>query len=55
MAPWTKHDWNGDGKIDKWDDLYELGMLNHLAEEQEREEAERDLEWLLCSDTEDDD
>jgi len=30
---WTKHDWNGDGKVDKWDDLYELAAQKHLEEE----------------------
>lgn len=50
MTPWTKYDWNGDGKVDSWDDVYELGMLNWMIEDNEqraRENRIRKLEYAI--------
>lgn len=43
MRPFAKFDWNGDGKIDSWDDAYELSMIMQSVEEQERVDRIRTL------------
>lgn len=43
MKPFANFDWNGDGKIDSWDNAYELSMIVQSAAEQEREDRIRTL------------
>lgn len=43
MKPFAAFDWTGDGKIDSWDDAYELSMIVQSVEEQEREDRIRTL------------
>lgn len=34
----TNMDWNGDGKIDRWDDVLEVTMLTQMMDDDAREE-----------------
>ncbi len=34
----TDIDWNGDGKIDRWDDVLEVTMLTQMMDDDAREE-----------------
>lgn len=43
MRPFANFDWNGDGKIDSWDDVYELSMIMQSVDEQAREDRIRTL------------
>ena len=43
MKPFASFDWNGDGKIDSWDDAYELSMIMQSVDEQAREDRIRML------------
>lgn len=48
MKPFANFDWNGDGKIDSWDDVYELSMIMQTVDEQEREDRIRTLTHAIA-------
>ena len=39
----TSIDWNGDGKIDSWDDALEVAMLTQMLDDDAREERIRKI------------
>ena len=39
----TSIDWNGDGKIDSWDDVLEVAMLTQMLDDDAREERIRKI------------
>ena len=39
----TSTDWNGDGKIDSWDDVLEAAMLTQMLDDDAREERIRKI------------
>ena len=39
----TSIDWNGDGKIDSWDDVLEVAMLTQILDDDAREERIRKI------------
>lgn len=47
MRNFSKFDWNGDGKIDHWDDVYELSMIMQMTEDQAREDRIQTLEQAI--------
>lgn len=39
----TSIDWNGDGKIDSWDDVLEVAMMTQMLDDDAREERIRKI------------
>lgn len=43
MRHFANFDWTGDGKIDSWDDAYELSLIMQSADDQAREDRIRTM------------